>query len=172
MTINRHDGVTLIELLVTLSIAVILMTVAVPGFQDFFSRYRLDSATSEFLASLNLARSEAIRRGVKVSICKSKTGTNCTPHASWRDGWVVFINPNDNNSVDDGEEVVRVHQALPAAVTLSSDFPSRMTYKADGSITNRVGGSFYFCHGRLEDARRIVVIGTGRARLENATTCR
>lgn len=172
ITHRMHSGVTLIELLVTLSIAVILMTLAVPGFQDFFRRNRLDSAVSEFMASLNYARSEAIRRGVRVSVCRSNTGTNCTTTQPWQEGWIVFTNPDNDNTVDAGEEILRVHQALPAGVTLNSDFANRITYQPDGRITNNVGGSFFFCHGGTTvDARSIVVIGTGRARTENATTC-
>lgn len=173
MTTRLQSGVTLIELLVTLSIAVILMAIAVPGFQDFFRRNRLDSSVSEFVASLNLARSEAIRRGVRVSLCRSSTGTNCTADQPWQAGWIVFSNPDDDNVVDAGEEIVRRHQALPAGVTLNAtdNFTNRITYRPDGRITNNVGGSFFFCHGGTEDARRILVIGTGRARVEGATTC-
>ena len=171
MTIRAQSGVTLIELLVTLSIAVILMAIAVPGFQDFFRRNRIDSSVSELMGALNYARSEAIRRGVRVSICRSGTGANCTTTQPWQEGWIVFTNPNDDNNVDAGEEIMRVHHALPAGVTLNTDFTNRITYQPDGRITNSVGGSFFLCHGGTTDARRIVVIGTGRARVESATTC-
>ena len=173
MTLRRQTGVTLIELLVTISIAAILMAIAVPGFQDFFRRNRVDSAVSDLMGTLNYARSEAIRRGVRVSVCRSDTGTNCTTAQPWQSGWIVFTNPDNDNNVDPGEEIIRVHQALPAGVTLNTNinFQDRITYQPDGRITNNVGGSFFFCHGGTVDARRIVVIGTGRARVENATTC-
>lgn len=171
MTIRAQSGVTLIELLVTLSIAVILMAIAVPGFQDFFRRNRIDSAVSDLMGTLNYARSEAIRRGVRVSVCRSSTGANCTTTDPWDEGWIVFTNPNNDNNVDAGEEILRVHQGLPAGVTLNSDFVNRITYQPDGRITDAVGGSFYICHGGTTDARRIAVIGTGRARVENASTC-
>jgi type IV fimbrial biogenesis protein FimT len=171
MTYRPQTGVTLIELLVTLSIAVILMTIAVPGFQDFFRRNRVESAASEFMATLNYARSEAIRRGVRVSVCRSNTGSNCTTTEPWNRGWIVFTNPDNDNNVDTGEEILRVYQGLPNAVTLNSDFTNRITYQSDGRITNNVGGSFFFCHGSPTDARRIVIIGTGRARIEPSTSC-
>lgn len=168
----RQRGLTLIELLVTLSIAVILVTIAVPSFQDFFRRNRIESATSDLMATLSYARSEAIRRGVRVSVCRSNTGTNCTTTAPWQSGWIVFTNPNNDNNVDPGEEILRVQQALPAPITLNSDFTNRITYQPDGRITNNVGGSFFVCHGSTtQNARRIAVIGTGRARVEVATTC-
>lgn len=177
MTARRQSGVTLIELLVTLSIAVILMTIAVPGFQDFLRRNRLESAASNFLATLNYARSEAIRRGVAVSICKSSNGTQCGA-GEWEDGWIVFTDRSNygviNTEGENPEEIIRVHQGLPSGVELnaSGNFESRITYKPDGRITNSVGGSFFLCQrGSTVDARRIVVIGTGRARIEAATSC-
>jgi len=174
MILRRQTGVTLIELLVTISIAAILMAVAVAGFQDFFRRNRVDSAVSDLVVTLNYARSEAIRRGVMVSVCRSHTGTNCTTAQPWQSGWIVFTNPDNDNNVDPGEEILRVHQALPAGVTLNTNinFQHRITYQPDGRITNTVGGSFFVCHVEVPtDTRRIVVIGTGRARVENATTC-
>lgn len=168
----RQCGVTLIELLVTLSIAVILMTIAVPNFQDFSRRNRIESATSDLMATLSYARSEAIRRGVKVSVCRSNTGINCTTTGPWQSGWIVFTNPNNDNNVDSGEEILRVHQALPEQITLNTDFTNRITYQPDGRITNHVGGSFFICYGGTPaNARRIAVIGSGRARVEDATTC-
>lgn len=168
----KQCGLTLIELLVTLSIAVILVTIAVPSFQDFFRRNRIESATSDLMGTLSYARSEAIRRGVRVSVCRSNTGTNCTTTEPWQSGWIVFTNPNNNNNVDSGEEILRVHQALPERITLNTDFTNRITYQPDGRITNNVGGSFFVCYGgTTANARRIAVIGTGRARIEDASTC-
>lgn len=177
MSQRRQSGVTLIELLVTISIAAILMAIAVPGFQDFFRRNRLDSAASDFMATLNYARSEAIRRGVPVSVCKSKDGTSCGGvHVHWEQGWIVFTNPNNDDSVDTGsdEEILRVHETLPNGITMNANtnFTTRITYRSDGRITNTVGGTFFFCPASgTTDARQIVVNGAGRARFEHAATC-
>ncbi|MGQ9685303.1 MAG: GspH/FimT family pseudopilin [Thiobacillaceae bacterium] len=172
MTQRRQSGVTLIELLVTISIAAILMAIAVPGFQDFFRRNRLDSATSDLMATLNYARSEAIRRGVPVSVCRSSNGESCS--GGWQEGWIVFTNPDNDDTVDAGEEILRVHQALPNGITLNANtnFTTRITYRSDGRITNTVGGTFFFCPASgTTDARQIVVNGAGRARIEHAATC-
>lgn len=173
MSQRRQSGVTLIELLVTISIAAILMAIAVPGFQDFFRRNRLDSAASDFMATLNYARSEAIRRGVLVSVCKSSNGTSCS--GDWQQGWIVFTNPNNDDSVDTGsDEILRVHETLPNGITMNANtnFTTRITYRSDGRITNTVGGTFFFCPASgTTDARQIVVNGAGRARFEHAATC-
>lgn len=179
MTQRQQSGVTLIELLVTISIAAILMAIAVPSFQDFFRRARLDSAASDFMATLNYARSEAIRRGVLVSVCKSNDGTSCGDDGAnwgWEQGWIVFTNPNNNDSVDtgSGEEILRVHEALPNGIKVraNNNFTTRITYRSDGRITYSVGGKFFFCPASgTTDARQIVVNGAGRARVDDAATC-
>lgn len=173
MTTRAQSGVTLIELLVTISIAVILMAIAVPGFQDFFRRNRVDSSASDFMASLNLARSEAIRRGVNISVCKSSDGASCGGGGvNWEQGWIIFVNL-DNDSpavVDSGEEVIRVHQALPQGITLrpNTNYTNFLTYRPDGRVNNI--GTFAICHNdQPAGAKSITITGTGRARFGNDT---
>lgn len=162
----KQRGLTLIELLVTLSIAVILMTIAVPSFQDFFRRNRIESAVSNLMGSLNLARSEAIRRGVNVRVCKSSNGTDCnTDGNDWEQGWIVRVG---------NDAPLRVQQRLPAELTVRANppFEDEIVFRPSGRITQNGGGSFFICHGGTTvDARRIVVIGTGRTRVEAASSC-
>src|SRR3989344_4698731 len=58
----RNSGFTLIELIITLTIAGILMAVAVPGLKNFVSSNRLTAQINDLIADINLARSEAIKR--------------------------------------------------------------------------------------------------------------
>lgn len=176
----RERGLTLIELLVTLSIAVILVTIAVPSFQDFFRRNRVDSAASDFMAALNYARSEAIRRGVNVSICKSANGTSCNtspcvaddPKHCWEQGWIIFVNLDNDTpaTVDSGEEILRVRQGLPSGITLrpNVNYTNFLTYRPDGRVNNI--GTFAICaNDQLIGAKSITITSTGRARYGNDT---
>lgn len=173
MTQRRQSGVTLIELLVTISIAAILMAIAVPGFQDFFRRNRLDSAASDFMATLNYARSEAIRRGVPVSVCKSNNGTSCGGDGvDWEQGWIVFVNLNNDSPavVDAKEEVIRVQQRLAQGITLrpNGNYTNFLTYRSDGRVNNI--GTFAICHNdQLVGSKSITITGTGRARFGTDT---
>lgn len=157
-------GVTLIELLVTLSILVITVTVAVPSFMDFIARNRVRGVTSELMAALNLARSEAVRRGRPVSVCKSADGATCAGvGTNWDSGWIVFVN-EDNDSpavVDANETILQARQNLPQGVTVrpNINFTNYLTYSRLG-MANQLG-TFAICVGSDESmAQAITVIRT------------
>jgi len=145
---ERHDmtpshaerGVTLIELLVTISIAAILATIAVPNFQSMLINNRLSGISLEFMGALNLARSEAIKRGVSVVVCRRSSGTSCaTGTGSWNNGWVIYADTNSNGANDSGE-ALRVRQEMPTNYTVYADDSAHtllnsLTYKPSGMIT-------------------------------------
>ncbi len=187
MTIRAQSGVTLIELLVTLSIAVILMTIAVPGFQDFFRRNRVEAATSDIVAALNYARSEAIRRGVRVSVCGSSNPNAANPTCEdnkWAEGWVVFVDNshltgNAAGVFDSGQdEVLRVSGPLPDGGSISggTNFARAVSYLASGiSQGIKAGGTTGLANGSLtvcKDTygRQIAINNTGRISV-SAYTC-
>lgn len=115
-------GFTLIELIVTLTIAGILLALAGPAMQSFIRNQRLTSHANEIIADLNLARSEAIKRASNVSICKqggTLTSPSCNSAARWEAGWVVFVDADADSTIDPGETVLRVHETLAQNVSLS-----------------------------------------------------
>src|SRR5882672_7292087 len=97
-----RTGMTLIELLIVLAISAILLAVGVPMFNATIAGSKTAGAASDLRGALELARSEAIRRGVTVSICRV-TAPNATPPVcsnaaagifaagDWASGWVVFV---------------------------------------------------------------------------------
>lgn len=66
---HHHRGFTLVELMITIAVAAILLAIAIPGFRDLILRNELTTATNDWVAAVNLARSEAVRRGVPVVVC-------------------------------------------------------------------------------------------------------
>jgi len=84
-------GFTLLELMVTMMVASILMIVAAPSFRDLIRRSKVNSASNALLADLSYARSEAIARGVVVSLCPSSNGATCASGTMVYDtGWLVY----------------------------------------------------------------------------------
>ncbi|MGD9709073.1 MAG: GspH/FimT family pseudopilin, partial [Halothiobacillaceae bacterium] len=94
---QRHErGFTLIELLVTIAVMAIIMGLAVPSFMSTMAGARLTAAANELLAAIQHTRSEALRRGMRVTLCKAGHASNqCETDAatSWGHGWMSFTDP-------------------------------------------------------------------------------
>ncbi|MBC7618850.1 MAG: GspH/FimT family pseudopilin, partial [Candidatus Saccharibacteria bacterium] len=112
--VTNKRGFTLIELLVTIAIAAILAMMAVPSFNEAIISYRLTSYTNNFLASAQLARSEAIKRNSRMTLCKSADGTSCTTAGGWHRGWIIFNDVNNNATINFGEALVYKESAMSA----------------------------------------------------------
>lgn len=93
---TTQQAFTIIELLITVTIMVVLIATAVPTFRSIIANNRSTSLAGEMLTALNVARSEAVKRGHLVSVCPSASGAVCTATA-WQDGWIVFA---DNATSD------------------------------------------------------------------------
>jgi len=119
----RTSGFTAIELMVVISIAAILTTAAVPGFQSLLDSYRVRRATEDLIATIYLARTEAIKRGGEVLLRKAMpvgcAGVSTT--AQWECGWIVFLDLNNNNVLDGHETVI---QSSPIALGVDIRFTS------------------------------------------------
>jgi len=144
---NNDKGFTLVELMITLAIAAILMSLAVPSFTTTIKNNRLTTQANELISTLNYARSEAIRRGANVSVDSSDASTN------WHNGWVVK---------DSGNNILRNHQAFEGNSTLVGS-TSSMAYKSTGFLSGTTAITYTLCDDRTgETGRTISVSLTGR----------
>ncbi|MBL4743506.1 MAG: GspH/FimT family pseudopilin [Cycloclasticus sp.] len=158
---QKKQGFTLIELIVTMVIAGILLTIGIPSFNSFVKNNRLTTQINDLVTAVNLTRSEAITRGFSATICKSNTGTSCT--GNWTNGWIVFEDQNGDGVVDGGETVLRVHAALQGGNTLTFG-NNRITYSSQG-IAVGFNDTFKLCDDRgATEAKGVITSNTGRAR--------
>jgi len=177
----KKQGFTLIELLVTVVVIGILAGLGVPAFTDLINSNRMISFTNELVASLQMARSSAVTRGSRVTLCQSNDRQNCTNSGLWEAGWIIFPDDNGNDVVDAGETVLRVHNGAPGGGMtvrfvptigvannisfVSSGFPQSL----NGAMQS---GLFRICDSRgltalpngLSDARGIELSAGGRIR--------
>ena len=174
MSALRSKGFTLIELMVTLVIAAILLVVGVPNFRDLMIRSRVSGQSQEFYGAISFARSEAIKRGNFVSICKSSDGSQCG--GNWSDGWIIFENKdNDSPAVRDDigganeEPLLRVFPALPSGYTLNanSNFTNYITFDRIGMANNM--GAFIFCANSDESKAKAIIVDRTRVRTATDT---
>jgi type IV fimbrial biogenesis protein FimT len=121
-TPSQQSGVTLIELMVTISIVAILLAIGVPSYKYVTVANRTSSEVNGLLGDMQYARSEAIKEGQAVVVCSSKDQATCAGSSSWATGWIVFSDLNGNGSYDAGEPVLRVQGALSSSGdTLAAD---------------------------------------------------
>lgn len=164
-------GFTIIELMITISLAAVILTFGVPAFQGLIERNQLTSHINSFVSSLALARSEAVKRRQRVVVCVSSDGSTCSNNGTYESGWIVYVDTVQNGTRDNNEELLWVSEQLPVNFTLraNGNFTNSIYYLASGksSGANNLGtGSVYLCKGSAVDkARMIIVNGAGRVRL-------
>ncbi|HAT28783.1 MAG TPA: hypothetical protein DCS89_17340 [Gammaproteobacteria bacterium] len=166
---HKIKGYTLIELLVALGILGALLALALPGFQDVIESSNTNRQAKNFWVSLNLARSEAIKRGINVSICASNNATDCNVN-TWSAGWIVFVDNNGDadgavGSIDAGDIVIRVFQTAGAGSTHT--FTVNL-FSYDNLGFGAIGGvqTFLICPAtnNAANARSIEIGASGRGR--------
>ena len=183
--LHSLKGLTMIELMVTIAILVILTAVAVPSFQSLIASSRLRTSISDFSTTLAQARSNAIRRGGRVTVCKSTNGTQCATTGDWNQGWIMFeddshsgSDPNVDTVASVTEKITLITPAQPIGIVVKSNNLNYVSFAADGQPKNMTSGSYYgtirICstsESLSNDARAsdIVLSRTGRAIIEKKT---
>ena len=119
----KSHGFTLIELMVTISIAAVLMAVAAPSFRDLVAGQKIKTASYDVLSALTYARSEALKRNLNVSLVQATGG--------WQNGWEV--KPAGGVSVS-------THEAF-SGLTITGP-TGDLVYSSDGRITSTAGQTF------------------------------
>lgn len=115
----KNQGFTFTELMVTLSVAAIVLSVGVPGFQTIVQNNRLTTELNQLVSDLHLARMESIKRNEFITMCRRNAdGTGCVTTGEWEQGWLVFEDPNRNGVVDAGEEIIQVHSEVDPGLTI------------------------------------------------------
>ena len=102
MNMESENGFTLVELLISIVIVTTLLALGVPSIKDFMKNNRLGAQSNALVTGLQVARSEAVKRGADTVICASSNLTSCTGSADWDKGWIVFSDLNTNGTPDVG----------------------------------------------------------------------
>jgi type IV fimbrial biogenesis protein FimT len=175
-------GITLVETLVVLSILGILGAIAVPSFQSTIESNRRQAYANQLFEDLAFARSEAIKRGVRVVVCASSNGTQCSGEPNWKVGWMVFVDLDADSMPDQTESILRIHEAL----NLPSGWVAKANFSAGVKVSYRpLGGTqanFRICMvpadtdltnctdekiGDLSKYTNLVITTLGRVRIES-----
>ncbi|MBO9720102.1 GspH/FimT family pseudopilin [Xanthomonas phaseoli] len=169
-TFRVQLGFSLIEMMVTIIVLAIVMAIAFPNFTALINSNRLSAAANELSASLQLARSEAVRSNASVTLCPSNDGATCANSGNWA-RWIVLR----------GTEVLRVSEVRPQLlVSVSSAISSansRIVFRPDGLARDSTGarllvGAVSICMATTrppENQRMVAIAGGSRVAITRGT---
>jgi type IV fimbrial biogenesis protein FimT len=178
-SMRKTTGFTLIELMVVIAIAAILATMAAPSFIGLIQSSRISTGVNTFLADTRLARSESVRLGGDVIMCRSNAPEAANPVCDtgsgpggngWVSGWIIFHDLDNSLNRNGTEPVLRVQPALTSidSITESGTPSNKFPFTATGRLrslpsatTLQFGGA-----GFANSMQRVVCVGLGgRARI-------
>ncbi|MDY7547151.1 GspH/FimT family pseudopilin [Glaciimonas sp. Gout2] len=138
-----NKGFTLVELMMTIVVFGILVAIALPSMRDFVDEQRVSTSVKEFIAANRLARSEAVKRGKRVTVCSSVNGdigsNVCALKTNWSSGWLTMT----NDSGGSGGEITARRGAYPKQLLVEATVTA-LHYQDTGRIETKTGVSPFF----------------------------
>ena len=163
-----QTGFSVLELMMTLSVACILLLTGLPSFQQFTFRQHMKAALASLHNDLMMARSEAVYRNMRVVSCPGSPATGCSGASDWSAGWIVFADSNADRQRQQDETIVRHGQGVENLDIHSSSGRTDIRFFPNGSAPGS-NGSITFCGlGGPEKARKLVISNMGRIRRDSA----
>ncbi len=151
----------------------ILLTAGVPSLNSSVKKNRMVTQLNGLTGALNLARSEAVKRGRTVTLCRRNAdGTDCNDSGDWQDGWIVFVDLDSDDAVDANELIV-AREPLEGDQTFIfwTGSANRIAYNSQGRAPDSTG-VFNICDDRgASHAYGIGISNTGRAQKAATPTC-
>jgi type IV fimbrial biogenesis protein FimT len=174
----KQGGFTLIEAMFTVLVLAVLLGIGVPNFRDFLRNSRMTAAANDLLGDYNFARSEAVKRRLPVTLCKTSDGATCatTTTASY-DRWIVFLDRNGDGLVTSATatppvDVILKDSRVIEGITGTSD-GYKTVFRPSGFPDPAIAGNasrVLFCDlrksaktvGANSAARGLTITATGR----------
>ena len=153
-------GFTLVELLTAIAVMMLLLMIGMPAWHHLTLSNRATAALNQVVGLINLARSEAMSRGVTVSLCQSATKKSCD--GNWQNGQIIFLTKSEGVL-----EILHVGNEINGGKIRWQGFGEvAMLQMMPTGFTAEQNGSFIFCpnNGDVRYARAIFISKTGRIR--------
>jgi type IV fimbrial biogenesis protein FimT/type IV fimbrial biogenesis protein FimU len=162
-----YKGFTLVELMVTIAVLAIMITIALPSLNTFIVKMRVDNEIRELQRLILTARNTAINEGMNVTLCPLN-GAVCADVNNWN-GIIGVVSSAGVNAagIAFGTRIIKTKEAISAGEQLL--FPnSALTYNPRGNIADGNIGTFRYCPQNETDfARGILISLSGRSYVSN-----
>ena len=149
---SKQNGFTLLELLVTVGVIAIVVSIGVPSMASLIRGNRVVADANDFISTVHTARAVALNNVVQVTVCKSLDQASCSNAASWHDGWIIFIDNDEDEIRNLGgtpEPLIHAHKSLQRSNTLQSTaFANWIAFRPNGLAIGSAGnaGTFSLCN--------------------------
>ena len=166
MKLKNQSGFTIYELMITMLIIGIILTIGIPNLSEFTQNSRLTSTSNDLHSSFQLARSEAARAKSNITICASVNSLDpaAACGGTFNDGWIIFVDTNGDLVRDAGENILRAHPPVADGVTVTTNGGSNyFSFAGTGLGRGDVGGNPSLSTAMICDDRGIDDAPGGRA---------
>lgn len=167
----RARGFTLIELVTTLSLALVLLAVGVPLWRTIAQNNSLAVASNQMRSILALARNTAVTQQVPATLCPTRDQSTCSnDYTAWADGYMLFIDTDGDRTRSPNETIVRLITPAASGVQIhSSSGRKALRYGADGGAWGS-NATLRFCTPGNHQNRALILTGSGRVRKSDTTS--
>ena len=171
----RQDGLSLIEVVVVLAVLVLVTTMALPTWRHWLARQELANRAYVLATALERARTEAIRRGFRVNLCKSADATTCAEDGDWSVGWILHVDAKAEGQPAAGEPPIARDPPVAAPIRVDGNAPvdDYVSFTPLGEARRLSGalqmGTFTLCRPGHDEVQ-VVLAATGRVRTVRTRT--
>jgi len=162
--LKASQGLSLIELLVTLSIISILLCVGLPSFTKSIDKNRIQSATYDLLTAIQTTRQLAVTRQMRAVLRANN---------QWHDGWELFVDTNDNGKRETDEQLLFSQPGIPLSMLANTNSMKTISFINTGESRQAKGsaggsflaGSISICDKSGHSGYKLILARGGRTRI-------
>lgn len=182
---STSSGFTLVEMMITLAVGAILLTIALPSFVYMTKNNKITSQVNTLISQIHFARVEASKRSTRVILCRTADPAASSPTCggsayTWTSGWLVFAlgdtsggRPTPYVYDKNKDTLLMVGESRDGVnIKTNNNANNNLEFNSDGSTAESGAAYFAFCDDRGVDyGKEVEVLPTGRAQLISAATC-
>lgn len=165
---RKDSGFTLIELMVTVTVAAVLLGVGIPSFTQLIKNNRKTTVVNSLVTDIHKARAEAYARNQRVVLCQGNGSTaapDCAGGGEWTQGWIAFVDANTNGNFDTGSDAMLAsHAAPPPGINIHSNL-ALLDFRRFSAVTS---ATIQICiDNDPGNEPRAIILSRGRPRLSD-----